>query len=153
MNIRNATQTDAASIAAFVSALAAEHIAPSLGDGGLDKLLASMDANATQQRIDDGWPHMCAFDGDDLVGVVVIKPPTHLYHLFVRSALHRTGIGTRLLATADEWSIGSTGTCLATVNSSLNAIDIYKRLGFDLQGPVTDTGGVRCQPMVRQNTS
>ena len=137
MNTRNATTADAAAIAAFVSNLASEHIASSLGDGGLDTLLASMTANATQQRLVDGWPHICAFDGDDLSGVVVVKPPTHLYHLFVRSDLHRTGIGRKLLSIADDWSVRTSGVRLATVNSSLNAVTIYNRFGFESHGPIT----------------
>ena len=51
MNTRDATTKDAAAIAAFVSDLATEHIADSLDDGGLDILLASMNADSTRQRI------------------------------------------------------------------------------------------------------
>ena len=151
MHTRNSTIADADVIAAFVSAIATEHIGLTLGQGGLSKLLASMNADATRQRIADGWPHIRAFEGDNLVGVVVVKPPTHLYHLFVRSDLHCTGIGTKLLALADEWSVDSTGVRLATVNSSINAVAIYNRFGFDAQGPVIDMDGVRYQPMVRKN--
>ena len=149
MDIRNATKNDAAEISAFVSAIAAEHIASSLGDGGLNKLLGSMNVVATRLRIEDGWPHICAFDGDNIAGIVVVKPPAHLYHLFVRSDLQRTGIGKMLLELADDWSVDSNGMRLATVNSSLNAVHIYKRLGFDTHGPVIDTDGVRHQSMER----
>ena len=150
MNIRNAEITDGNAISAFVSRLAAEHIASSLGDGGLERMLESMNADATTQRIADGWPHICAHDGDDLAGVVVVKPPTHLYHLFVRTDLHRTGIGTQLLGLADAWSVSSSGVRLATVNSSLNVVDFYNHVEFDPHGPIDDRGGVRCQPMVRR---
>ena len=89
VNTRDATTKDAAAIAAFVSDLATEHIADTLDDGGLDILLASMNADSTRQRIVDGWPHICALDSETIAGLVVIKPPTHLYHLFVRTDLHR----------------------------------------------------------------
>ena len=149
MHTRYATVTDAAAISAFVSEIAAEHISPSLGDGGIDKLLASMNVDATEQRIADNWPHICALDGDCLTGVVVVKPPTHLYHLFVRTDLQRNGLGTKLLAMADDWCVNKSGIPLATVNSSLNAVHVYRRFGFDTDGPVIDTGGVKHQPMVR----
>ena len=152
MNTRHATIADAAAIADFVSKLAAEHIAPSLTKGGVDKLLTSLNADATQQRIAAGWPHICAIDGDDLVGVVVVKPPTHLYHLFVRTDLQRTGIGRQLFEIAEEWTKKATDDCLATVNSSLNAIPVYTRFAFEADGPVIDTDGVRYQPMVRQRS-
>ena len=152
MLTRNANLNDANAIAAFVSELSTQHIASSLGKGGLANMLESMNASATKQRIADGWPHVCAFDGDDLVGIVVVKPPTHLYHLFVRTDLHRSGIGTKLLSMADDWSVESSGIRLATVNSSLNAIDFYDRFEFDTLGPINETKGVRCQPMIRQKT-
>ena len=152
MKTRNANVTDALAIADFVCELATEHIVPSLGEGGLRKLLDSMNASATKQRIVDLWPHICAFDGDELVGVVVTKPPNHLYHLFVRTDRQRTGIGRKLFAMADDWSRNASGKCLATVNSSLNAVQVYNQLGFDADGPVIDTEGVRYQPMVRRNT-
>lgn len=152
MNTRNADTTDAAAISDFVCKIAIEHIAPSLTEAGLEKLLDSMSANSTRQRIDDGWPHICAFDGDALLGVVVVKPPTHLYHLFVRTDSQKSGIGKKLFLMADDWSTSVSGEPLATVNSSLNAIHIYNRLGFDSDGPIIDTDGVRYQPMARQNT-
>ena len=152
MDIRDATSTEASAIATFVSSIASEHIASSLGEGGLKKLLDSMDAHATQQRIDEGWPHICAFVDDDLAAIVVVKPPTHLYHLFVRSDLQRTGIGKTILGLADAWCIKTSGTRLATVNSSLNAVHIYKCLDFDTDGAVLDTDGVRYQPMIRRDS-
>ncbi len=152
MKTRFATRTDADAISAFVSALASEHIASSLGDGGLEKLLNSMDTDSTLKRVADGWPHICALDGEDLAGVVVVKPPGHLYHLFVRTDLHRTGIGKKLFAIADDWSLSTSNMRLATVNSSLNAIAVYNRLGFEVAGPIVETAGVRHQPMVRKNT-
>jgi GNAT superfamily N-acetyltransferase len=150
INIRDATIDDALAISEHVSALATQYIAPSLGDGGLERLLASMDVASTRQRILDGWPHLCAFDGNDLVGVLVVKPPTHLYHLFVSSDFQRTGVGKNLFSIGDERLFGETHQRLATVNSSLNAVCIYERLGFVANGPLADVGGVRFQPMVRQ---
>lgn len=151
MNTRNANLTDALAISDFVCELATEHIASSLDEGGLKKLLDGMNVSATEQRIVDGWPHICAFDGDEFVGVVVAKPPSHLYHLFVRTDRQRAGIGRKLFAMADDWSRMESGECLATVNSSLNAVQVYNQLGFDADGPVVDTEGIVYQPMVRRN--
>ncbi|MGB7325089.1 MAG: GNAT family N-acetyltransferase [Rubripirellula sp.] len=75
-----------------------------------------------RQRIRDGWLHLRAFDRHDFVGIFVDKPPLHLYHLFVRSDVGRTGMGTRLLAVADDRVVQSFGSPLVTVNSSLNAM-------------------------------
>ena len=150
MNTRNATTNDAHAISVFVSALSAEHIGPSLSKGGLDKLLGSMDEAATKKRIVDGWPHVCITDERTLLAVAVIKPPTHLYHLFVRTDQQRTGIGTKLFKVMDAWCVDSFGSNISTVNSSLNAVEAYHRFGFDTDGPVIETDGVRHQPMVRR---
>lgn len=151
MNIRDANKTDAPAIADLVCKLSIEHIATSLGDGGLEKLLSSMSTNATEKRIADGWPHLCALDGDKLVGIVVVKPPTHLYHLFVHTDYQRSGIGKNLFTIADDWSTSASGERLATVNSSLNAIKIYECIGFDSNGPIIDSDGVKYQPMTRRS--
>ena len=150
MNVRNATIKDAHAISLFVSALSAEHIGPSLGKGGLEKLLGSMDEAATKKRMVDGWPHICITHESALLAIAVIKPPTHLYHLFVRTDQQRTGIGTKLLKIVDAWCVDSFGTPIATVNSSLNAVEAYRRFGFNTDGPIIEIDGVRHQPMVRR---
>jgi GNAT superfamily N-acetyltransferase len=152
VDIRDATASDAIGISALVSSLAREHIASSLGDGGLETLLASMDAESTRQRIADGWLHLVAFKCDQLCAVIVVKPPQHLYHLFVRSDLHRTGLATKLLDAADARVRRTTGSPIATVNSSLNAVAAYERFGFELDGDVADAHGVPFQPMRRTDS-
>jgi len=150
MNTRNATIKDAHAISAFVSALSNEHISSSLSKAGLDKLLGSMDEAATRKRIVDGWPHICITDESALLAVGVIKPPAHLYHLFVRTDQQRTGIGTKLFMIMDACSVDSFGSHLTTVNSSLYAVEAYRRFGFEVNGPIVETEGIRHQPMVRR---
>ena len=133
----------------MVSALASEHIAPSLGDGGIEVLLTSLGPEPTRKRILDNWFHLCAFEGDKLIGVVVVRPPSHLYHLFVASDFQKRGIGGQLFAAADAATIANSQSRILTVNSSLNAVPVYERLGFTVDGPVVETNGVRHQPMVR----
>ena len=147
--LRNAILSDADRTAAIASSLSAEHIAPSLADGGFDVLLASMDSEQTRGRIKDGWLHLCAIHENSMIGVVVVKPPSHLYHLFVLTEYQRKGVGTKLFSAADAATLATTDACLSTVNSSLNAIPAYQRLGFTVDGAIVETNGVRCQPMVR----
>ena len=151
ITFRNAELSDARSISALVSALSSEHIAQTLGDGGLELLLSSMDLAATRERIEDQWLHLCAFNVDKLVGVVVVKPKCHLYHLFVETDFQNKGIGSQLFAKADAATLAKTKAKLSTVNSSLNVVQVYQGLGFVADGPISDTNGVRCQPMVRSD--
>ncbi len=147
---RDATIDDAISISQFVTGLAKEHIASSLEPAGVAKLLAGMDPDSTLARIREGWLHLLQFAGNDLVGVVVVRPPTHLYHLFVKTAAQRSGIGRSLFHAADEWTMRQSGSPILTVNSSINATGAYHRLGFETAGPELERDGVRFQPMVRQ---
>ena len=149
ITLLEAVPSDYDRIATMVSTLASEHIAPSLGDGGIEVLLSSLGPEPTRKRILDNWFHLCAFKDDKLIGVVVVRPPSHLYHLFVVSDLQRQGIGGRLFAAADAASIASSQSHISTVNSSLNAVPVYERFGFAVDGPVVETNGVRHQPMVR----
>lgn len=149
MKHRDAIISDAPMISDFASSLASQYIAPSLEIGGLAILLESMNATATAERIASGWIHVCCMDDDQLAGIVVIRPPRHLYHLFVRSDLQRRGIGRNLFRTADDRVFKDTSTRILTVNASLNAVDAYFRLGFVPAGDVVNSNGVRFQPMVR----
>ncbi|MBC8875122.1 MAG: GNAT family N-acetyltransferase [Planctomycetes bacterium] len=151
MTLRNATLDDASAISRFVTDLATEHIAPSLTDNGLSHLLASMNLESTQARIEDGWLHILQISDRDILGLIVVKPPAHLYHLFVDTPAQRSGVGRRLFRVADERTLRDNGIRIETVNSSLNAIDAYRRLGFVTSGAVVDVEGVRFQPMIRDS--
>jgi predicted GNAT family N-acyltransferase len=82
--------------------------------------------------------------------MIVGKPPSHIYHLFERSDRQRSGIGRRLMNEALRFISDRCGEATATVNSSLNAVDAYRRFGFRNAGDeVVDGVGVRFQPMSR----
>ena len=149
MTIRDATIADVSAVSSFVTEMAQRHIAPSLTVDGLTVLLGSMDIESTRQRISNGWLHIVDLSGGRLRGVIVVRPPTHLYHLFVDTQHQRSGIGRRLFDLADERTVRETRSPIRTVNASLNAIEIYRCLGFEISGPVVESDGVRFQPMTR----
>lgn len=151
-DIRIATADDAEQISSLVCAVARDYVGPTLGEGGLDKLLRSMNAASTRNRLSDGWPTFCASQDGQLAGVVVVSPPSHLFHLFVKSDVQQCGIGRALLEVADQAAVELAGHRLATVNSSLNALSVYQKWDFVPEGSVRDLDGVRFQPMVRKNT-
>ena len=97
MKIRLAEKSEAEAISRFVSELAVTHIGSTLQVEGLENLLRSMDVESTITRMTDGFPHWVALEGDAIVGIAVVKPPSHIYHLFVRSDRQRSGIGRRLM--------------------------------------------------------
>ncbi len=150
MKIRLAEKSEAEAISRFVSELAVTHIGPTLQIGALENLLRSMDVDSTITRMSDGFPHWVALEGSAIVGIVVVKPPSHIYHLFVRSDRQRSGIGRRLMNEALWFISDRCGRATVTVNSSLNAVDAYRGFGFRNVGDeVVDGSGVRFQPMSR----
>jgi ribosomal protein S18 acetylase RimI-like enzyme len=66
----------------------------------------------------DGFPHWVALEDGAIVGVAVVKPPSHIYHLALHSDRQRTGIGRRLMAEALRFISDRCGRATVTVNSS-----------------------------------
>lgn len=147
MDIRDAALSDAPEISRLVSKLASTHVGPTLGVGGVEKLLESMDVESTIKRMAEGYPHWVAVDGDAIVGVAVVQPPSHIHHLFVRADRQRSGIGRLLLNEALQFISDNTSAAKITVNSSLNAVDVYRRFGFSSKVDPVEVGGVRFLPM------
>ena len=81
-------------------------------------------------RMTDGFPHWVALEGGAIVGIAVVKLPSHIYHLFVHSDRQRSGVGRQLMHEALRFISHRCGTATVTVNSSLNAVDAYRRFGF-----------------------
>ena len=150
MKIRFAEKSEAEAISRFVSELAVTHIGSTLQVDGLENLLRSTDVESTITRMTDGFPHWVALEDGAIVGIAVVKPPSHIYHLFVRSDRQRSEIGRRLMNEALWFISDRSGRATVTVNSSLNAVDAYRKFGFRNAGDeVVDGVGVRFQPMSR----
>ena len=145
--IRSATVEDAPAISALVTASTREHIASSLSDSGLSHLLCEMTTENQAKRIRSGYQFFVALESDTLVGTAAIRLPSHLYYLFVDTQHQRRGIGRQLWNHARDWIASSPNHGPITVNSSLNAITAYERLGFAIAGPPEENHGVRYQPM------
>jgi len=151
--IRSATVEDAAAISALVTASVREHIASSLSEGGLSHLLSEMTAENEANRIRNGYQYFVALESDKLVGTAAIRPPCHLYYLFVDTQQQGRGIGRQLWNYARDWIASSINDGPITVNSSLNAIGVYECLGFVMAGPPVEDHGVRYQPMQWTNAT
>jgi GNAT superfamily N-acetyltransferase len=98
-------------------------------------------------RIRNGYQFFVALESDTLVGTVSIRPPAHLYYLFVDTQHQQRGIGRQLWNHARAWIASSPYHGTITVNSSLNAITVYERLGFAIAEPPEENHGTRYQPM------
>ena len=147
MKVRRADISEACHLSTFVSDLSRVHIGPTLQEEGIERLLQSMDTESTVRRFRDGFPHWVAINDTLILGVVVVKPPSHIYHLFVNTDQQREGIGRILLNRALRYILEEQHRDLVTVNASLNSVDAYKSFGFAESSDICEDGGVRFQPM------
>lgn len=143
---RRATVDDAVAISALTLALSARHIVPDCSPEGAAKLLASMDVAATEARLRAAYRAWIATDGDALVAVLVLRPPRHLYHLFVADTWQRQGLALQLWDTACAVLLAE-GAEPITVKASRHAVAVYERLGFIRDGEEHGADGVPSIPM------
>lgn len=117
-----------------------ELVAATLGEFGLEFGVGAPTDDQLRQLpgsyAEHGGAFWVATDGDALVGtagVFPVAPETfELRKMYLRPATRGTGIGTRMLATAIEWSRAHGGRWLVldTVEAMSRAIAFYERHGF-----------------------
>ncbi|MGN1399524.1 MAG: GNAT family N-acetyltransferase [Erysipelotrichaceae bacterium] len=85
-----------------------------------------------------------AYDNNKLIGIIATRNNgSHIALFFVDGAYHNRGIGRNLWdKVLEESSVDK-----ITVNSSLYAVEVYKKLGFKATDEVKCDGGIRYIPM------
>jgi GNAT superfamily N-acetyltransferase len=144
ITFRPAMPSDAGAISALIHSLAS-YIEDGPVNPDRESYLSTITPQALSERIAaPGFVYILAEDASGICGVVGLRDTRHLYHLFVKEALHRQGLGREL------WQrVMSTSSSLYfTVNASLFAIPVYTRLGFVRAGEQQSRNGVTIQPMV-----
>lgn len=146
--IRLAEPADALSMSDVIERQLRKHVLRGVGREGAQAVLNGATPQALQQNIAAGFQYHVLAAGSDVYGVVGMKPPCHLHHLFVADVMQRQGWGRKL------WNMARDGVCLQhsvppvfTVNASLNSVPFYRALGFDFTGDEQERDGLRVQPM------
>lgn len=147
MIIRKATSEDINAISGLLIQLSEKYITSSFTEEGRSNLLWSMRPEAIRGYLDHGFRYHVAVRDGEILGVVAMKDDTHLYHLFVAEAEQGTGLARRLWETAKSDCLSRSSPEYFTVNSSLNAQQVYKSWGFVPVAGVRETGGVKDIPM------
>ena len=150
IEVRDATEEDAARISALLTALATEFIVGEFTEQGRLHLLAHLGVTEMEKRLKAAeYRFQVAEDGVVLAGVVAMRAGTHLFHyLFVAKSHQRTRLARRLWESARDDAIRRGNAAgRFTVNASSYAVPAYERLGFRCAGPVQQANGVRFQPM------
>lgn len=154
-NIRRASAADAAAISTMCVRVASAEIDTSgPTPAGRARLFEdTLGEEAILGVLEGGDVFIALMDGT-VVGTAMCKRPfgaqagalqSHLHHMYVeRSGI---GIGKRLWAELHRLFVEE-GVEQVTVNSSMNAVLFYERLGFRKEGGESDAGGMRSQPMI-----
>jgi GNAT superfamily N-acetyltransferase len=147
MIFRRGNAIDAGPVAALIASFQSELTVDPSGVGA-EQFFASVSEHAERQYLESPrYSFIVAEDNGILAGFIAIRDNAHLFHLFVARPFHRSGLARRLWKTAREEACHRGNPGEFTVNSSLNAVAVYKAFGFSPSGPVTTTHGISFVPM------
>ena len=147
MNFRKGTLVDARSIAELIGSFQSELTLDPSGVGA-EQYLASVSEQAERRYLESPrYSFIVAEESGTVLGFIAIRDNTHLFHLFVARPFHGHGVARRLWHAARQEALCRGNPGVFTVNSSLNAIAVYKAFGFVPSGPVTTAHGIPFLPM------
>jgi GNAT superfamily N-acetyltransferase len=145
IHLRPASDADFPALAHLLHDLACAFITPAMAPEVAATFLRENDEAALRAYRARGHVFTVAEIDGALAGFIAIRPPAHLFHLFVDARWHRRGVGRALWEAASA----AVGTAAAfTVNSSPYAVPAYEALGFCCDGALQTRNGVQFQPMV-----
>ncbi|WP_028885618.1 GNAT family N-acetyltransferase [Teredinibacter turnerae] len=92
----------------------------------------------------------CALRNEEPVGIISMREACHLSLFFCEPGSMGRGLGRMMLSALERHLISAhPAGCELTVNSSLFAVNIYRRLGFEVCGEPTSNNGILFQSMVK----
>jgi len=121
-----------------------EAVASTLTDEGVSTFMSGLALESIEKRLASGNTFIVCRNEMTIVGVGELRDQNHINLLFVEPSMQRNGIGRKLL----EGLIYEISENKVTVNSSLNAVNAYKKFGFKETGSESEVRGIRYQPMV-----
>jgi GNAT superfamily N-acetyltransferase len=149
ISIRIATNSDAPGISRLLRSLSHTYIvAPDHPE--VDKFFATLTESAISAFIGrhDVVYIVAAKPTAELVGAAAISGEETVEHLFVDPAYQGVGLGRRLWERLRDHALRCGNPGLFKVNSSLNAVPVYERLGFVIVAPKVERYGGAYVPMI-----
>jgi GNAT superfamily N-acetyltransferase len=142
--IRDAREDDFPVLGALFKTLAQTFITPGMAPESAATFLRESDTDAMLAHRANGHLVSIAEVDGATAGFITIRPPGHLFHLFVAQPFQRLGVARRL------WDSARGEATQFTVNASPYAVPAYEALGFVCAGPIACVRGVSFQPMTYQ---
>ena len=147
MPIREATEEDAPAISDLSRSVSLHFIAPDFSEEGRRNLLDALRTEAVLANMRRNCRYHVYEEDGTILGVVAMRPNSHLLKLFVAESAQDGGIGRALWEVARAASVAAGYRGPFTVSSSRAAVPFYKRLGFVPEGDETIEDGMIRVPM------
>ena len=108
-----------------------------------ERFFASVSVEAERSYMrSDRYDYLVAEIEGELAGIIAMRDQTHPLHLFVFPKYQRRGLARELWRQAREAAVSRNAVKEFTVNSSLPAVPVYERLGFERISPPMQEHGV-----------
>lgn len=146
LSIHRAGLADLPEAAALVRKVVRECVSAWLERGAIDEYCDFATALALNSRYRAGHEFWIARWHGLAIGVLEVKPPSHVLMLFVHPEFQRAGVGRTLLACAFPGFPHSPAQTI-TVNSVPQSVPAYERMGFIRSGQEQNVKGIRFVPM------
>lgn len=147
MHIRPGIPADAGAVSSLIASFQPILTLEPSG-AGAKQYLASVSEEAERQYLESPrYAYLIAESEGQMVGFVAMRDNKHLFHLFVDASRQRIGIARALWEEARRRSLRAGPVAEFTVNSSLNAVPVYRSFGFVPAGAVVQVHGIAYLPM------
>ncbi len=147
MIFRKAQRDDIEAISKLLTEMTKKYILSSCTSEGGEIILSSMSPDSIKAYFDSGYQYHVAEDDGAVVGVVGMKDNSHLYHLFIADSQQGRGLSRALWELARDECLANDNEGRFTVNSALNAQDVYLKFGFTPVDGIRERFGIKDIPM------
>lgn len=125
-----------------------ESVAPDYAQEGIEEFFKFADEKSLAERTKSNSFVIISYQDKKAVGIIEIRDYCHISMYFVKPQYQRKGYGKALFNEALSIIIKKGNDInKLTVNSSLNAVSSYERLGFNIQNKEQCFNGIRFIPM------
>lgn len=125
-----------------------EKVAPGYTQEGIEEFYSFANKNSLAERSKANTFTLIAYQEQKAVGIIEIKEYCHVSMFFVKPEYQKKGYGKALFNEALSIIFAKEkGRSKLTVNSSLNAVPSYERLGFKIKTKEQCYNGIRFVPM------
>jgi GNAT superfamily N-acetyltransferase len=150
MNLRPATPSDAEQLAALILSHRALLTLDPEGHGA-EQFFESVSERAVRGYLEsDRYSYTVLEANGEILGFVAIRDQNHLFHMFVARKHQGKGVGRQLWESALRSATDNSNLLSFTVNSSPNAVPVYRRFGFTEASARVEVHGIAFIPMVRE---